>query len=155
MKKQGWGDIFPVKTKANEDRSIDILEKPLSKTARILIVDDDHDLTRTFKTCLEVTTTNAITFQVYTYNNPLTAISDFKPSFYDLLLVDINMHLMSGLELCEKILKLDINIRVCFMSAGQINEALRDAHSTKSIGCFIKKPITIEDLVKRLRAELD
>jgi hypothetical protein len=65
------------------------------------------------------------------------------------------MHLMSGLELCEKILKLDINIRVCFMSAGQINEALRDAHSTKSIGCFIKKPITIEDLVKRLRAELD
>jgi DNA-binding response OmpR family regulator len=118
-----------------------------------LIVDDDKDLTTTFKTCLE---TNETSFQVYTYNDPLAALSDFRPNFYDLLLVDINMPFMNGFELCEKILKLDINVRVCFMSAGEINqEAIREVHSTKSIGCFIKKPIMPDVLVERLKAELD
>jgi DNA-binding response OmpR family regulator len=83
-----------------------------------LLVDDDKDLTTTFKTCLETT------FQVYTYNDPLGALSDFRPNFYDLLLVDINMPLMNGFELCERILKLDINVRVCFMSAGEINQEI-------------------------------
>ena len=119
-----------------------------------MIVDDDRDLTTTFKTCLEAITET--TFQVYTYNDPLTALSDFRPNFYDLLLVDINMPLMNGFQLCERILKLDINIRVCFMSAGEINqEAIREVHSTKSIGCFIKKPIMIDHLIERLKAELE
>jgi CheY-like chemotaxis protein len=66
------------------------------------------------------------------------------------------MPLMNGFELCEKLLKLDINIRVCFMSAGEINqEALREIDSTKSIGCFIKKPIMSDVLVERLKEELD
>jgi DNA-binding response OmpR family regulator len=81
---------------------------------------------------------------------------EFIPNFYDLLLVDINMPKMNGFELCEKILKLDVNVRVCFMSSGEINqEAMRDLQPTKSIGCFIKKPISINDLVVRLKAELD
>ena len=63
---------------------------------------------------------------------------------------------MSGLELCEKILELDVNIRVCFMSALEVNaEALREAYPKVRFGCFIEKPITIEYLVKRLSAELD
>ena len=146
------GDVFPVRTKADEDRSVDVLEKALSKTTRILIVDDDKDLATTFKTCLESETT----FQVYTYNDPLVALSDFKPNFYDLLLVDINMPLMNGFELCEKILKLDINVRVCFMSAGEINqEAIRELYPLRTIGgCFIKKPVEINHLIRQLKAEL-
>ncbi len=34
-------------------------------------------------------------------------------------------------------------------------EALREVYPTLSIGCFIKKPVTIENLAKRLLAELD
>ena len=147
------GDAFPVKTKADEDKSVGVREKALSKTTRILIVDDDKDLTTTFKTCLE---TNEITFQVFAYNDPLAALSDFKPNFYDLLLVDINMPLMNGFELCEKILKLDINVRVCFMSAGEINqEAIRELYPLRTIGgCFIKKPVEIDHLIRQLKAEL-
>ena len=120
---------------------------------KILIVDDDKDLITTFKTCLE---TNEITFQVFAYNDPLAALSDFKPNFYDLLLVDINMPLMNGFELCEKILKLDINVRVCFMSAGEINqEAIRELYPLRTIGgCFIKKPVEINHLIRQLKAEL-
>jgi two-component SAPR family response regulator len=95
-------------------------------------------------------------FEVYTYNNPVLALSEFKPNLYDLLLTDINMSQMNGFELCEKILELDVNLRVCFMSAAEVNtEALREVYPKLSFGCFIKKPVTIEYLVKRLLAELD
>jgi DNA-binding response OmpR family regulator len=95
-------------------------------------------------------------FEVYAYNNPRLALSEFKPLFYDLLLTDINMPHMNGFELCEKILELDVNIRVCFMSAAEVNiEALREViPKARSIGCFIKKPVTINYLVKRLSAEV-
>jgi CheY-like chemotaxis protein len=95
-------------------------------------------------------------FEVYAYNNPAVALSEFKPNFYDLLLTDINMPHMNGFELCQKILELDLNIRVCFVSAGEINiEALREVYPKVSFGCFIKKPVTIDYLVKRLSAELE
>ena len=96
-------------------------------------------------------------FEVFTYNNSVLALSEFKPNSYDLLLTDINMPQINGFELCEKILELDVNIKVCFMSSADVNvEALREVYpKSRSIGCFIKKPITISYLVKRLGAELD
>jgi CheY-like chemotaxis protein len=91
-------------------------------------------------------------FAVYTYNNPVTA-----QNFYDLLLTDIYMPHMNGFELCQKVMELDANVKVCFISAAEINiEALREVYpKARSIGCFIKKPVTINYLVKRLSAELD
>ena len=93
--------------------------------------------------------------EVYTSNNPVIALSEFKPNFYDLLLIDINMPRMNGFELCEKILAIDINVKVCFMSSLEINlEALREIYPI-SLGCFIRKPVSIDYLVKRIRSELD
>ena len=72
------------------------------------------------------------------------------------MLVDINMSLTDGFEFCKKILEKDINIRVCFMTSGEINmEAIREVHPLKSIGCFIKKPISTDALIKQIRAELE
>ncbi len=66
------------------------------------------------------------------------------------------MPYMNGFELYQRILDLDANIRVCFMSAAEVNiEALREVYPNISFGCFIQKPVTIEYLVKRLLAELD
>jgi len=84
------------------------------------------------------------------------ALLEFKASFYDLLLVDINMPHMNGFELCEKILGIDINVKVCFMSSVEINrEALREIYPALSLGCFIRKPVTIDYLVERIMSELD
>jgi DNA-binding response OmpR family regulator len=95
-------------------------------------------------------------FEVYTYNDPILALSEFKPNFYDLMLIDINMPDLNGFELCERILELDINIKVCFVSAVEINDkALREVYPKISIGCFIQKPVTIDYLVKRVNAELE
>ena len=74
----------------------------------------------------------------------------------DLLLVDINMPHMNGFELCEKILAIDINVRVCFMSSAEINrKALREIYPSLTVGCFMRKPMPIDYLLKRIRSELD
>lgn len=66
------------------------------------------------------------------------------------------MPYMNGFELCQKILELDADIRICFMSAAEVNiEALREVYPKVSFGCFIKKPVSIDYLVQRLLAELE
>ncbi len=126
---------------------------------RILIVDDEADVTLTFKAGIEEDNNNTDTnkrIKVYTSNNPVVALSEFRPNFYDLLLVDINMPHMNGFELSEKILAIDINVKVCFMSSVEINrDSLREIYQSLSLGCFIRKPVTIDYLVKRIMSELD
>lgn len=127
------------------------LEKQHYKT--ILIVDDEPDITYTLRLALE---NNNKRYKVHTYNNPITLLAEFKSNYYDLLLVDINMPFMNGFELCKKILELDLNIRICFMSTGEVNlYALRDVYPKISMGCFVKKPIKVTNLIKIVEAELD
>jgi CheY-like chemotaxis protein len=127
---------------------------------RILIIDDDADITITFKAGIEDSNNNNNDankrIEVYTSNDPVSALSEFRPNFYDLLLVDIYMPHMNGFELCEKMLEIDINVKVCFMSSVEINrEALREIYPAISLGCFIRKPVTIDYLMKRIMTELD
>ena len=127
---------------------------------RILLVDDDPDITLTFKAGLDGRyygdADKKKRFDVYTYNNPILVVKEFKPQFYDLLLTDIYMPHMNGFELCEKILELDVNIRVCFMSSLEVNiRALREVYRNVGFGCFIEKPVSIKYLIERLSAELD
>jgi DNA-binding response OmpR family regulator len=123
-------------------------DKAFSKT--VLIVDDDFDMTSIFSLGLQDEG-----LEVYSYNDPLDALSQFRPNFYDLLLIDINMPKMDGIELSRRILELDANVKICFITAGEANiEALKELYPTRSIGCYIKKPITIDQLVRRVKAEL-
>ena len=124
---------------------------------RILIVDDDEDVTITFKAGIEDSNTDVNKrIEVNISNNPIVALLEFKPNVYDLLLVDINMPQMNGFELAEKVLAIDINVKICFMSSGEINrEALREIYPAISIGCFMRKPVSIDYLVKRIMSELD
>jgi CheY-like chemotaxis protein len=124
---------------------------------RMLIVDDEKDITLTFKAGIEASNTDTNRrIEVYTSNNPVAALSEFKPNFYELLLVDIKMPHMNGFELCEKILVIDINVRICFMSAVEINrEGLREIYPSLGLGCFIRKPVTMDYLVERIVSELD
>jgi CheY-like chemotaxis protein len=128
----------------------------------ILIIDDNPDIVLTFKKGLEGENNkdnnnkDNIIFKVFTYTDPFLALSEFKPNFYDLMLIDINMPKMNGFEFCVKALEIDVNPKVCFMSSGLINqEALREQYPSLSIGCFIKKPVTIDNLVKRVKTELE
>ncbi|HEX6029088.1 MAG TPA: response regulator [Nitrososphaeraceae archaeon] len=124
-------------------------EKRLSKV--VLIVDDDPDMTSVFGLGLQDEG-----FEVYTFNDPLVALSQFRPNFYDLLLVDINMPKMNGIDLSRRLLESDSNVKICFITAGEANiEVLRELYPTRGIGCFIKKPVTMDQLVRRVKAELE
>jgi CheY-like chemotaxis protein len=125
-----------------------------------MVIDDDYDTTLTFKKGLEAENNKSINnntiFEVHTYNHTQLALSEFKPNFYNLLLIDINMPVMNGFELSTKILEIDPNPKICFMSAAEVNhEALREIYPAINIGCFIKKPISVEYLVRRVKAELE
>jgi hypothetical protein len=57
---------------------------------------------------------------------------------------------MNGFELCEKILAIDINVKVCFMSCeAEINkkQGVREIYRMR-LGCLIRKPVSIDYLVK-------
>jgi CheY-like chemotaxis protein len=127
---------------------------------RILIVDDEPDIAISLKMVLDSSNDDdkqKIKFDVTSYADPVEALSDFKPNFYDLLLVDITMPIMNGFELCEKIILLDINVKVCFMTAGEIHQkAIRELYPLRTIGgCFIKKPVETDHLIRQLIAELE
>lgn len=47
--------------------------------------------------------------EAYSYENPITALLEFEPNFYDLLLIDVNMPMMDGLA--QKLLQKDLNVR--------------------------------------------
>src|ERR687896_1149199 len=110
---------------------------------KILLVDDDPDITDTFSIGLEDTGL----FEVETYNDSVEALSNFKPYLFDFILLDIKMPKMSGFELCNKIKKLDGNVKVCFISAfdpysGELKEEFL---SRRMVECFIPKPIQINE----------
>jgi DNA-binding NtrC family response regulator len=118
---------------------------------RILIVDDNPDITFTLKIGLE----DSGLFEVQTFNAPRLALSSFNPGSYDLALVDFRMPKMYGHELYDEMKKVDGKRKVCFMTATYQNyEALRKAFPTLEIECYVQKPVKIRDLVKRISEEL-
>jgi two-component system catabolic regulation response regulator CreB/two-component system response regulator ChvI len=118
---------------------------------KILIVDDDPDITTSFDLSLEDTGL----FEVETYNDSTKALSNFQANSYDLVLLDIKMPKMNGFELCDKIRKLDGNVKVCFISAfDPYSDELKEQFLSSKIECFIPKPIETKELVKRIEVEL-
>jgi two-component system, OmpR family, response regulator ChvI len=65
---------------------------------KILIVDDEPDITFTLGKGLEQGG-----YDVQVFNDPLAALSNFKPDIYDLLILDIKMPNMTGFELYRKL----------------------------------------------------
>jgi DNA-binding response OmpR family regulator len=141
------------KLEADHIKSASIpLSSEQQQLKRILVVDDNPDIVFTLRVGLE----SDPNIQVFGFDSPVTALVEFKPNFYDLLLIDVNMPLMDGFQLAQNLVRRDLNVRVCFITAGEISmEAAREVHPLKSIGCFIKKPITAEQLLRRIRAELE
>jgi DNA-binding response OmpR family regulator len=122
----------------------------MSKSS-ILIVDDELDITLAFKKGLE---SNG--FLVDIYNDPVIALSNFKSGLYDLLLLDVRMPKMNGFELYQEIEKIDKKAKVCFITAFEVYyQALKEIFPTLEVGCFIRKPIEIEDLVKKINSEIN
>jgi DNA-binding response OmpR family regulator len=124
--------------------------KTNNRSNRILLVDDEQDIASAFTMGLE-----QYGFEVDGFNDPEDALSSFRAGWYGLLLLDIRMPKINGFELYKKLRNKDVNAKVCFMTAYELYyEALKKDYPTLDLGCFIQKPITIDDLVKHVCSEL-
>ena len=122
--------------------------------AKILVVDDDHDVAITLKAILEEEESSR-EFEIVVFNDPELALSNFKAGWYDLLLLDILMPKMNGFELYQQLKNIDDKVKVCFITAYEIYyRALRDLFPTIEVDCFIAKPIGKKELVSRIKSEL-
>jgi DNA-binding response OmpR family regulator len=121
-------------------------------TKKILLVDDEPDITYTIKNLLEENG-----FKVDEFNDPILALNNYKVNFYDLVILDIKMPKMDGFELYIKIREQDPNVKICFLTAiTTFNEDFRKTRvalgKTINEDYFIQKPIKSQDLVKKLTA---
>jgi CheY-like chemotaxis protein len=126
---------------------------------RVLVVDDEVDITTIFKLALE-----KVNLHVDVYNDPLLALSDYKAGMYDLLLFDIRMPGMNGFELYRKIKDIEEEEkkvkngkpRVCFITAyEEFRSEFKETFPTvEEVDCFLKKPIPMPDLVKKVKSQL-
>ena len=114
---------------------------------RVMIVDDEQDITAIFKIGLEKNQ-----FIVTTFNDPLEALSKFRPRLYDLMILDIRMPGMNGFQLYNKIRDLDNKVKACFLTAFEESRGVfRNSFPLlEEVNCYLKKPITVQDLIKRL-----
>jgi two-component system, OmpR family, response regulator ChvI len=121
----------------------------------LLVVDDEPDITLAFSMGLEDSG-----FTVDAFNDPLSALESFKEEkkSYALVLLDVKMPNMNGFELYKEIRKIDDKVKICFVTAFDIQKEEEDdlkavATLNDKKPAIIKKPITIDDLV-RVRAKI-
>jgi DNA-binding response OmpR family regulator len=124
-----------------------LLTSVQAKKYSVMIVDDEQDITTIFKMGLENNQ-----FIVTTFNDPVEAFSEFRPGLYDLLILDIRMPGMNGFQLYRKIRDVDNKVKVCFLTA--FDESRAEFRTSfpflEEVKCYLKKPITVRDLVRRL-----
>ena len=116
--------------------------------ARLLVVDDDADITEVLKQGLQ---DNA--FHVDAYTSSEEVLNVFKPNVYDLAILDIRMPGLDGFGLYRIIKKLDPAIAACFLSGFEIHpdEMEKMFLSLNEVNTIIKKPVSIHDLLIEIK----
>jgi DNA-binding NtrC family response regulator len=131
--------------KSESSSDINNNEKPLAK---LLVVDDDPDILQVLKLGLLKNR-----FLVNAFTNPEEALQSFKSDAdsYCLVLSDIRMPVLSGIQLARKVKAINTNVKVMLMTAFEIrdNEFSKMFPSTQVDG-FVQKPVGIKDLTSKV-----
>jgi len=122
---------------------------------KLLIVDDEPDMLR----LLQMIVREKTPYEVTTTNNPLEALGLARGGGFDLLITDLKMHGLDGIELLNTVREFDADIPIIIITAFSTAEAA-DAAMEKNAFDFITKPFrkeqilfTIEKAIKWLRTQ--
>ena len=115
--------------------------------ARILIVDDEQDIAELISDVL-----SDEGFETVIKNDGYSAIEEIKSNSFDLILLDIMMPNLSGIETCNKIRE-TVSCPIVFVTA---KNQLIDKMLGFEIGAddYITKPFVIEELIARVKAHI-
>jgi CheY-like chemotaxis protein len=120
-------------------------------TKKIMLVEDEQDITTLLGMILD-----GAGYEVHSFTSPMLALKDFKPGFYDLVLLDIKMPEMDGFELRRQIKKIDSAVKICFITASELyyeefrKELVPEEELTLDKDRFLRKPIQNEELIKEI-----
>ena len=128
----------------------------MSTNNRIVsIVDDELDITQLYQDAIYGKISG---ISVVCFNNPVTAFEHFKDNKEDYALVisDLRMPNLNGLDLLKKIRLLNSNVRTILVSAYEVKEDEVFQKYTKEgfIDLFIEKPIPIDWLRQKVREQV-
>ena len=117
-----------------------------------MIVEDDQDIAQLFAITLQ---DNG--FAVDVFNDPLSALSNYKVGNYDLLLLDIRMPTMNGFELYQKINQIDEKAQACFITAYEesLNDFKKLYPNLEEVDRFVTKPVEMQNLVKIVKSKVN
>jgi DNA-binding response OmpR family regulator len=116
-------------------------------------VDDEPDMTAMLKIALE-----GVGFTMDVFNDPVLALKNFKPNLYDLVLLDVMIPKMDGLELYNQLKKADPDIKVCFLTASSetYHEELgKERHYELNKDLFLHMPLPIKEIIEEIRKRID
>jgi CheY-like chemotaxis protein len=115
---------------------------------RILLVDDEPDHCMVYQIVLE-----DAGYQCISYTDSVKALQEFRPSYYDLVMLDIKMPKLDGFALCEKIRELDMTVQIIFITASEVyyenfrRQYYPELSNDINITC-LQKPIGNQELVR-------
>ena len=121
-------------------------EKPLAK---LLVVDDDSDIVHVVKRSLAK---NRFLVDVFTDSEEaLQNFQSYPKDHYCLMLSDIRMPGMSGIQLARRVKQINPNVKVILMTSFEIkeNEFSKVFPSTQVDG-FVQKPVHLEGLTNKI-----
>jgi DNA-binding NtrC family response regulator len=132
-----------------------VRKKLVSRKRLVAIVDDEKDITVLFRDALQ----RIKRISIFAFTNPLMALEHFtiNKEQYVLVISDLRMPSLNGLELVKKIKDLNPLSRTILMTAFEIDDNLFQEYSKKEIiNAFVQKPIRLDDLfvVDPLHSEL-
>ena len=117
-------------------------------TPKILLAEDDHDMRRFLVKALE-----QAGFSVASFDNGLSAYDQLRVEPFELLLTDIVMPEMDGIELARRATELDPDIKVMFIT-GFAAVALNPDNHAPQQAKVLSKPFHLRDLVSEVHRML-
>jgi two-component system response regulator ChvI len=121
----------------------------------VSIVDDELDITQLYQDAIYGKIDG---ISVVCFNNPVTALEHFieNKKDYALVISDLRMPNLNGLDLLEKVKMLNSNVRTILVSAYEVKEDEVFQKFTKEgiIDLFIEKPIPIDRLRQKVREQI-
>lgn len=112
----------------------------------IAIVDDEQDILDTLERFLR----RSEKFEIVTFSNPKTALESVKQGKFDLVLLDIMMPQMNGLDFLDEIKKTNPNQKIIMMTAYSTVDKVVQANKTGATDYVTKPFVSLRDVENKV-----